>query len=109
MTLILAQIAMAGRAAAAMVAPDPLSIICTAHDGVQRPADPVQDRQCPCADLCQAGVFLPTPPAPSDDLGLPIRFADRVERGTGPAESLPAAPFLRRPRATGPPVSFDPI
>jgi hypothetical protein len=105
MLMFVAQIAVAGRAAAAAVSPDPLQVLCTAHDDTGRPAD--HGRECPCAELCGAGLSMPVAASPADGIGMPVRFADRVEVAVDSGTALPAAPVLRRPRATGPPSALE--
>jgi len=104
---LLAQAALVGSTAAAMAGPDPLSIICTASaDGVHGPTDPVHRKDCPCSQLCGAGVHLQTALAPGDGVGLPIRFAARIERIADRSVSMPAGPVVRPYHATGPPPSL---
>ncbi len=100
------QIAGASRAAAAMLSPDPLSIICTSSDGTgHRPAAPDHSTPCPCADLCAAGVHLRAAPAPTDTSGIPIRFADRIEIAVDHAAPMAALPPGRSYEAQGPPAA----
>ena len=100
------QVTATGWAAAAMVAPDPLAIICTASpDGVHAPATPDTARHdCPCSQLCGAGVHPQALISPSDAGGLLLQFADRIDRVVDPAVA-PAATVVVGPyQARAPPV-----
>lgn len=98
------QIAISGRAAAAMIAPDPKPILCSASiDGTHRPADSERSKPCPCSELCAAGLHLQAGLAPSDATGIPIRFAARIEIAVDHAAALAARPIDRRYDARGPP------
>lgn len=97
------QIAGASRAAAAMISPDPLSILCSSEGAAHRPAPSDHQRLCPCAELCAAGLHIGTTPAPSDASGIPIRFADRIEISVDPSAGSPSGFVERRYEARGPP------
>ncbi|GGD37556.1 hypothetical protein [Aureimonas glaciei] len=102
------QIAISGRAAAAMIAPDPETILCSASiDGTHRPAESDQSKRCPCSELCAAGLHLQAGPGPSDATGIPIRFAARIEETVDCAAALAARPIDRRYDARGPPLSLS--
>lgn len=100
------QIAGASRAAAAMLSPDPLSVICTSMGGTaHRPVEPDHAVPCPCADLCAAGVHLGATPTPTDASGIPIRFADRIEIAVDHSAPMASRPFGRSYEAQGPPTT----
>ena len=93
-----------GWSSAAMAAPDPLSIVCSAEHGPHRPADYHQHQECPCSRLCHAGVHAQSVLAPSDETSLPIRFLIAVEKRPNDAVILSASTDVRRYDAQGPPV-----
>lgn len=98
------QIAGATRAAAAMISPDPLSIVCSSPgDGTHGPPKADHSRPCPCGDLCGAGVHVPPPSRPADLSGIPIRFADRIEMAVDHAAPPTALAPARTYEARGPP------
>ncbi|WP_102958814.1 DUF2946 family protein [Mangrovicella endophytica] len=83
------QAAVSGRAAAAELAPDHATVICSSSgEGAHRPSDPAPGHDCPCRELCQAGAHMPVALAPAGGAGIPFRFADRVE--VAPASPAPA-------------------
>jgi hypothetical protein len=98
------QIAVSGRAAAAMIAPDPTTILCSASiDGTHRPAEGERSNPCPCSELCAAGLHFQAGLAPADATGIPIRFAARIEITVDHSAALAARPIDRRYEARGPP------
>ncbi|KAB0677358.1 hypothetical protein [Aureimonas leprariae] len=99
------QAGLAGRAAAAMVAPDPLTVICsTLPDGAHRPAEPGHRHDCPCAELCAAGLHMPALAALPETNGIPIRFAARIEIAVDHSAPSPFRPVAVQHPVRGPPV-----
>lgn len=98
------QVADASRAAAAMIFPDPLSIICTSSGGTENRAPGTNHtKPCPCTELRAAGLHLQAAVEPSATSGIPIRFADRVEIAVDNAAPLTALPPGHSYEAQGPP------
>lgn len=98
------QTLLAGWAAAAMVAPDTLGVICSSSpDGPAHPDGPGDRHECPCSRLCGAGIQAQGALAPPDGSTLPIRFTDRIEFAVARSHAPFEGPVVRRYHARAPP------
>ncbi|MBB3950504.1 hypothetical protein [Aureimonas jatrophae] len=103
------QLADASRAAAAVMSPGPLTVLCTSSGGVaHRPLREHGAKPCPCAELCAAGLHVQSVTDPSQTSGIPIRFADRIEIAADGAAPLTSHPSGRTYEARGPPRHDEP-